>query len=638
MAPRSTAMDLDNRPSSSGGAASLAPRRTDFDKRKSRDDLYLMTSTVEKQNYKSFHVPRRGRLASLDSHYHDSSMRRPFAPARTSTADSAGSQGKGSEAVSIGMALGSPTQDTGPSMWQSPFAATSSKTSLSAHQEEESPSKSKPRKWGLFGRSKSKKGRNVDLTSPKQFSNADSPRSTVATPGGQQPSNSVARSGSLAVAPKHKPIVIRSQTDPVTPVTQSMVGKPKPSSGLPAHPARGFRKMSRDKPVVSPNPVSAVQPLLNVEIPDITMERYSIMFGQVLKQPQHQQTLNQSHVQSLRQPQPQPRIQPQQQLQPVKLPQKQVQPPPQVQTQTQSQQSSSSLLIRRQATLTKLKTTAEERSMQAEIADRVDLPRPRIGASPGHRHSPTFHLFPQPSKLSTSVQAQSPRLRSNTSPALLPSPLQAKAYRPIVRKDVPRSQTFPKPLPSNPPRDQADGSQTTIHRQLSSRFQKPIPRSQPANPIFDSPTSVDEEPAASLKGKRNIGMREPPSDVISPPASVSSRSSSFNKGPVAPEHIDVTPPEEDETERALREAVQASITRQISVSREQRQMLAPLQIPSLHGKKGQAPKAIMIGKNERLSETKTSTPTLVHPQLEPGTRSLHMHKKSEQVVVVEGVL
>jgi hypothetical protein len=149
---------------------------------------------------------------------------------------------------------------------------------------------------------------------------------------------------------------------------------------------------------------------------------------------------------------------------------------------------------------------------------------------------------------------------------------------------------------------------------------------------------MDEDPAATLKGKRNTGMREPPSDVISPPASVSSRSSSFNKGPGAPEHIDVIPPEEDETERALREAVQASITRQISVSREQRQMLAPLQIPSQHGKKGQAPKAIMIGKNERLSETKTSTPTLVHPQLEPGARSLHMHKKSEQVVVVEGIL
>jgi hypothetical protein len=88
-----------------------------------------------------------------------------------------------------------------------------------------------------------------------------------------------------------------------------------------------------------------------------------------------------------------------------------------------------------------------------------------------------------------------------------------------------------------------------------------------------------------------------------------------------------------------RDPVEISIARQISISRQQRKMLQPLQTsftsakPRMSPAKGSPPvPRIAIGKNERLAETKTSTPTLVTPD-ETFETQLLQHRKSERIVV-----
>ena len=132
--------------------------------------------------------------------------------------------------------------------------------------------------------------------------------------------------------------------------------------------------------------------------------------------------------------------------------------------------------------------------------------------------------------------------------------------------------------------------------------------------------------------------------MISPPASTaSSGAGTPKKGSLSSiessEQITVikqAPNKEDEAERALREAVEASITRQISVSREQRQLLGSLRGQTRRRKDSQPLPSggIAMGRNERLAETKKLTPTLVIPGGgSDSPQPLHMHRRSERVVV-----
>lgn len=98
-------------------------------------------------------------------------------------------------------------------------------------------------------------------------------------------------------------------------------------------------------------------------------------------------------------------------------------------------------------------------------------------------------------------------------------------------------------------------------------------------------------------------------------------------------------------------AVEQSIARQISVSREQRRMLKPLQTtfgsgPRPQPRRGSGPGSgkvplhisplptpkIAMGHNERLAETKLVTPTLVTPQ-ETDETKLAEHRRSERIVL-----
>jgi hypothetical protein len=87
---------------------------------------------------------------------------------------------------------------------------------------------------------------------------------------------------------------------------------------------------------------------------------------------------------------------------------------------------------------------------------------------------------------------------------------------------------------------------------------------------------------------------------------------SISLGSLSEEELD------EEHDKAVLEAVELSIARQISVSRDQRRMLGPLQMHPVEGR--------------RVAETKSSTPRLVDPRTDSSS-PFAGHRKSERVVL-----
>ncbi|GKT48572.1 uncharacterized protein ColSpa_08753 [Colletotrichum spaethianum] len=181
--PRSKASStMAERPSTSGGLLphnySTASFKT-FDRRMSKDDMYVRPHSSARGGYKSYHIPIRDNPASpVESpgdFSHDFSPARTFT-VRTQTPDSMDSN---MGTIAIGMAIGSPTHPPPeftasreflaspvPSTrndWQ-PQASSMSTSMIRASPEppqeapEPSPApKQKSGRWKLFGRSKSKR-------------------------------------------------------------------------------------------------------------------------------------------------------------------------------------------------------------------------------------------------------------------------------------------------------------------------------------------------------------------------------------------------------------------------------------------------------------------------------------------------
>lgn len=642
---RSRTAAAEGRPSSSSGAASRVDKRIDFDKRKSRDDLYLMTSTLDnkqQQSFRSFHVPLRNRLPSPDISPTDRQPRnRDLVTVRTATPESLGEL-VDTSGNNIGMALGSPLHPPSAAAWQppkwNPGSTTSipSSTSSPAAQLEESSTKPKQRKWNLF-RSKSKRNRAESSPFPN-------PEPTPAPPNSVAPSvpkssarpsrGALMRSPSAAVSSsKHKPLVIRSQTEPLgppqttAPASHQKAPEP-PSRAPPAIPVMEAQKQKPGPGQVAPKATAAHQPILNVDIPDITMERYSVMFGQVLKKrvSAASRHLQQDQVQTFQQstttnadnkPAEQPggdRIRP-------RLP---------------SDPTAPGLLARRNATLERLQVESNTSKLLA--------PPPKNTAA--SKSSPALYLFPPGVTKSGTPAPRSPRSRSNTSPALLPSPIRAEPEKQTGIKEAPRSQTFPMASHSPESRMRA-GSVKHAKATLASRFQRQTPTPDSAS----SSATMEEKPSVIITEKLKPTIEEPEWEMVPPPVPLPDSMSASKKGSlssvVSSEPSAVASPPEKTTEelaaeKALKEAVDKSITRQISVSREQRQLLGSFNAPSKRERKDKARKAavgkISTGEHERLAETKTATPTIIHPEpqaesdlLRPG--AVHVHRRSERIVL-----
>lgn len=110
----------------------------------------------------------------------------------------------------------------------------------------------------------------------------------------------------------------------------------------------------------------------------------------------------------------------------------------------------------------------------------------------------------------------------------------------------------------------------------------------------------------------------------------------------------------DEMEAALQSAVEVSIARQISISRQQRQLLRPLQTRRGPGGGGGGERSASVsplgvkivksptpsrrlGEEEAIKDIKSSTPTLIHPREAPvNPAHLAQNRKSSWAVVEEG--
>ncbi|KAG7287950.1 hypothetical protein NEMBOFW57_007469 [Staphylotrichum longicolle] len=422
-------------------------------------------------------------------------------------------------------------------------------------------------------------------------------------------------------APKHKPIVIEVQPEP-QPEPQPDIIVEEPS----------WATISEPIPSVTSGGLGGLG-LLSVDIPDIRLERYSVMFSGVLN----------------------------------------------------PNGTKSSLLERRQATLEKLKT----------ISDRVeneDKARPRRATSPQPMKSPAFSLFPHtPTRHSGMLAASGPGMssttslalprtltRSNTSPAFLPSPSRA-SFEPRQQGSPERLRKEKKTVTVISPRtmdernraaqverlreqQQAQQKQQQQTRQTTATSTKPafyfgpnesslILDSPPASPTssisssdseFDQPTTTTTTTITVARNRLPLKPAlptEPQWQIITPPSSTTSTTASPSlnttttslpphkanpnpkrrTAPPPPPPPPLPPPSSrpsldsirttgaasttttattggmstttfggplprvsvDEEDAALKAAVEISIARQISISRQQRRLLRPFGVGAM---------------------------------------------------------
>uniref|UniRef100_A0A0D2XW51 Uncharacterized protein n=1 Tax=Fusarium oxysporum (strain Fo5176) TaxID=660025 RepID=A0A0D2XW51_FUSOF len=305
-----------------------------FDKRVSRDDLALILKSSKKGNVTAFHIPIHGRLPSPEHSPRTSSLTRTTW-VRTSTPDSMIDSGE-TGVIAVGMAIGSPTQmgDFAPAPWNPQNRAMNAVVDIPEPIPEPAPepvddTQQKARKWGLF-RSKSKRATRPEKPQRSMTESVNTSTTSLGSSG--MPTSAPADQSSRKM-PKHKPIVIRSQTEPIIsepaqtiaevpqsvptsaeakPISPGKLTKEKPalqrkaskeaklkdpgSGGIGRKMSlRGLRGDSSKKrsekaiapPPSSPPPMPAIpHSLLDVEIPSIKMDRYSVMFNSVLQPPQ----------------------------------------------------------------------------------------------------------------------------------------------------------------------------------------------------------------------------------------------------------------------------------------------------------------------------------------------------------------
>ena len=626
------------RPSTSGSMTATGPSRSKMDKRMSKDDMFFRTARQKQgldkrisrddmyirsrmAEMSHYHVPVRGSTLTPEHSPNFPVIHEVSIPIRVQTPESITSG-----EIPIGMALGSPPlrPDPSPSRWQAQFPPASPQATSSS---EPSPAgtalvgslqrkKTGKRKlFGLFGGGKKRE-------EAQGLAQTDAGKSTITLARTVEVSTSSAnlaakptpaRSNTQAErkVPKHKPIMIRSNTTPYNvdePPTQ-----PK-SAGLPGRQGNAYRQ-----PQGNPPPMAS---FLDVNIPDTKLERYSIMFSDVLGHP-----------------------------------------PP-------KQEPSGSLLSRRQATLQRLKTIDDK--IEAEEMEK-ERTRQRRATSPQPIATPQLRLFPMPSEGRVTPAMDTPTsrsrpLRSNTSPGRLPSPTQATFdLKPTPSAAISHGPTLvvPNPFDNSPPqpRKQAKRELEPIYPTDTSFHFGP----DKSGLILDSPTEIDspsEEIIISQPFKPTL--HEPQWQMVSP-QSVSASStapsvlSSTTSGPrhrspsaasSATTHTHATKPSSDldETDAALQSAVEVSIARQISISRQQRQLLRPLQ--TRRGPGGgersatASPLGVKIvksptpsrrlGEEESIKETKSNTPTLIHPRESPVNPAHLAQNRKSSWAVVEG--
>ncbi|KAK3502742.1 hypothetical protein B0T13DRAFT_509489 [Neurospora crassa] len=386
---------MPHRPSTSAGPGSFrsAGSRSISEKRKSRDDMLLTvdgwrgTERLNPLRMQPYVMDIRGGNLPTPEASPDqaaaSSMTSFLAPAPMTGHKSFMT----SMEVPIGMALGSPSQTSliQPSSWQPqsitpprrtpsppppPPAAAPQMVLQTAPPAPPLQRRKTTRQrifGALFGRGKqSNTAKAADLISANSsavsLSSASSGREAA---GSAVPPRNHAISGKKGQ--KHVPLLVRSNTDlPTTtvPVEPRQRRQPPPP---PVPPVSSWNDRSRS---IAPNSETSAPLRLDVEIPSITLDRYSVMFSGVLN------------------------------------------------PQQQKRNSKMTLLERRQATLEKLKSVNDRAVAQRE----EEVKQFRRASSPQPTRSPSFSTLPPiPGRQQLAVPP-SPRSRAHSSPAVIPSP------------------------------------------------------------------------------------------------------------------------------------------------------------------------------------------------------------------------
>ncbi|KAI0409663.1 hypothetical protein F4802DRAFT_155724 [Xylaria palmicola] len=614
--------NMTDRPSTSGGLDSKqsAPDKLKFDKRVSRDDFYIGSRVYGDTRPGPF-VPFRGQPPTPDASPRTVPLVQS-ASAAVTWEPSVTIPTRGMHNESIGMALGSPTHPPNFSdTWNSRSAARTRKGSPvvsppasinSSTDTFDMPISRKPTgKWKLFGIFGRKQPEQpvpaVSISDPNGLYGTNRPEeeSTAADLTPPRASANPVRSNTSTSRknPKHKPIVVRSQTMPLR--AKADVLK-KSGENVSQGEGRFGRIPIALETGVEPNRVT--RPMLNVEIPDIRLERYSVMFNSVLN-------------------------------------------------------SNPSLLSRRQATVQKLKGAEDTTEREKEHHGVT-----RRGASPQPvTRSSGLALFPTTRQAQNLVpQKLSPRLRSNTSPAFLQSPSKATFEHSLPsrqRLSVEETSGFKHPRRHSPHYNEKPGVAVTTEADTVKQEASPEPpqfSNDHSNLILDSPTDIKSQsdeviPWQAWKPPSHQPVAEPKWQMISPsqktPSTASSYTSSYRKRSpslASSSRTHITQPQDDYDDASYLNGggnsskmtpVEISIARQISISRQQRKLLQPLRTgpsPSVSpGRKPSHPSPpVHVGEAGRIAETKTSTPTLVHP---PDTLDSHLalahHRRSERIVL-----
>ncbi|KAH9210457.1 hypothetical protein DL95DRAFT_413003 [Leptodontidium sp. 2 PMI_412] len=612
------------RPSTSAGPASASAstfaKRRNAEKRETKDDLHFNPLAAHGVGTTFYNFPLPGSLptpASSPKSPHHPAMRKPQVtrPPTPESIEVAPTTMNVPQAE-IGMALGSPQHP--PTTWQQvPMDRyTESPDHVDDDFSNSVPVKQKTSKWkllgGLFGGKKHEAQPaafyQLQPETPQQpppvnhgfdfgepATSCEKPKSR-----GRGRSNSSARK-----ARKHKPEMSRSNT---VPLRFDLEGSSRQNQ-------TGNPEITIDGGNVVFDGSHSTQKgagLLDVDIPSVQMERYSVMFGAVLQKPQSQ---------------------------------------------------SSSLLARRQATLDKLKTVNEAlASKERELEAKSKLLLPRRATSPGFKtQSPAFSLFPSTPRTRDASPSSRSRpsvtlQRSNTSPAAL-SPsrpsfapgISNEDHANLVSADSPtvpmrqhpdthrgpralRKKEEPNAVPEPTP-EEKKWSPDQSHLLLDSssdnegekEYEEPIAVAIPMKPKLPEPTwqMVNPTHAAndSVSGSSTSGsdhststsassittplsastapypvvkplrMNSPPqtrtraATIAQKPTMTRSRSATTvgalssiprrNASAAMPPSA-VSSPKSEEDEARLESAADVSIARQISVSRQQRQLLVPI--------------------------------------------------------------
>ncbi|KAH6607676.1 hypothetical protein Trco_003989 [Trichoderma cornu-damae] len=617
------------------------------------------TKPWEARSYKQYHIPIRSEILSPASN--------PKGAPASSLPIPSFTNGHETPAT-IGMALGSPSHYPGSGsvqpLWQAQVLTT---VTSEGHASEQNPnanglSRSMSKRWNPFNRTKSKRskpaenppsrapgtdpGKSVDLGG--RFNGAKNADASWA--GKKKAEREADKKGAGSAALK----------DGSGSLSRSPIGDVPALPNLrdPAAPTR--------TPPVPPQfqqlPPKQLQSLLNVEIPTIEMERYSIMFGNILQQQQQQQQLQYflQQAQQAQQHQPSqglqlPSQQPQQadksresqgkpEEQPLKSrpfgnPQQSREPEKPRPEDILQPQPRPTLPVRRQVKLDRLELSAAKDFRDGSVPFEIVVPR--RSTSPLPKGSPSFSLFPQePAPANSLPPRLSSRTRSNTSPAVVNFPAPAVFKAPAEARKRTTSVSTPshdEPLPAD--------VQTTPERRerLVSKFHR-----KESPPDLNMPKTTDqmsESPAAA-------SAPPPPRSILKKPTGPPPPPPPNRKAEPMPSSQQMAPPKQhqhqlskasvrsetdEEVEKALYEAVEISIARQISVSRQQRRMLVPLNRSASRRAPSEtaADAAAQIsptGQNKRLAETRTATPVLVHPAKETNQEQGGYRKSSRAVL------